>query len=72
MREVLEPPEDFDEVIANVTGKTKLTGSKERHYRDYRVDALNQQGFVPRQIRDGRVARAQMLQILFRIGLAIR
>ena len=71
MREVLEPAEDFDEVVANVTGKTKLTGSKERHYRDHRVDALNQQSFIPSQVRDGRMARAQMLQVFLRISLAI-
>ena len=66
IRELLESPEDLDEVVADVPSKAELARRKKSDDRDHRVDARDQR-LVPGQVGHGGVARAQVLQVLLAI-----
>ena len=72
VRELLEPREDLDVVVADVPSIAELARRKKSDDRDHRVDARHQQRLVPGQVGDGGVARAQVLQVLLAILPTIR
>ena len=57
------PLEHLDIIVADVPREAELAGRQQGDHGDHGVDACHEEGLIPGEVGDGRVARSEVLQV---------